>query len=89
MWHKEPKRFHMESEISDDSLFIRQRELQERLLLDDMRERGYVPVLDWGPFWSTKLNAKGRYDTVLSMFGIYVGKRKACQIMGVDGAGRV
>jgi hypothetical protein len=86
--HKELKRFHIESEISDDSQFIKQRDTQEHMLLQMMRDSGYIPVLDLGPFWSTKLNEKARYDAVLSIYGIYVGKRKACTLAGVDGTGK-
>jgi len=86
--HKDIKRFHIESEIGDDSQFIRQRDQQEHMLLQMMRDAGYIPVLDLGPFWSTKLNDKERYDSVLSIYGIYVGKRKSCMYVGVDGAGK-
>ena len=86
--HKEVKRFHIEAEIGDDAAFIRQRESQEHMLLTQMRDSGYIPVLDLGPFWSTKLNERNRYDSVLSIYGIYVGKRKACTLMGVDGTGK-
>lgn len=86
--HKEIKRFHIESEVADDSMFIRQRDQQENLLLTMMKEGGYIPLLDLGPFWSTRLKEKGSYETVLSIYGIYVGKRKAWLFVGVDGAGK-
>lgn len=85
--HKDLKRFHIESEIADDSFFIQQRVTQENLLIDMMREGGYIPVLGLGPFWSTSLNENGRYDSVLSIYGVYVGKRKSWEFMGMDGSG--
>lgn len=82
--HKELKRFHLSAEIADDKYFIQQRDTQEKNLIDLMRDGGYVPVLGLGPFWSTELNEKGTYNSLLSMYGIYVGKRKSWEIMGVD-----
>lgn len=87
--HRTPKRFHIESEIADDSYFIKQREQQTDLLVKMMRDDGYVPLLSLGPFWSTRLNEKGRYDAVLSLYGIYVGKRKSWQIIGMDADGKM
>jgi hypothetical protein len=95
--HDGVKKFQMQSQIGDDSSFIRQRETQEKLLTEQMRDMGYVPVLDLGPFWSTSLLREpddiGQYDTVkyestLTMYGTFVGKRKACQYLGMDGTGR-
>jgi hypothetical protein len=95
--HDGVKKFQMKSQIGDDSSFIRQREVQERLLTDQMREGGYVPVLDLGPFWSTSLLREPddigqyenvKYESVLTMYGTYVGKRKACEFLGMDGTGR-
>ena len=94
--HDGVKKFQMKSQIGDDSRFIRQREMQEKLLTDQMRETGYIPVLDLGPFWATSLLQEpddiGQYDNVkyestLTMYGTYVGKRKACQFLGMDGTG--
>jgi hypothetical protein len=87
--HKNIKRFHLESTIVDDSHFIRQRESQEQLLVQQMKDLGYIPVLDLGPFWSTSLNEKGRYESVLSIYGVYIGVKKSWEYMGVDGAGNL
>ena len=87
--HRTPKRFHIESEIADDSYFITQRETQIDLLIKMMRDDGYVPVLTLGPFWSTQLNENGRYDSVLSIYGVYVGRKKSWEYMGMDGDGKM
>lgn len=94
--HDGVKKFQMVSQIGDDASFIRQRETQERLLTDQMRGIGYIPILDLGPFWSTSLlrepddigqYEKIKYESTLTMYGTYVGKRKACQYLGMDGTG--
>lgn len=79
----------MEGTIADDAMFIRFREQQEFNLLAAMREAGYVPVLGFGPFFSTSYDEeKDSYTFVLSIYGVHVGIRKASVIEGVDGTGR-
>ena len=87
MQHRKIKRFQQKGVINDDSDFIRFRETIERTMDDEMRYGGYVPVLDLGPFWSTSLIDE-HYDFVLTKYGIYVGKVKAWEILGIDGTGR-
>lgn len=86
--HRGLKRFGMNGVINDDSDFIRLREQYETLLLAEMKETGYVPVMDLGPFWSTDLKADGHYNFILSMYGVFVGLRKVNQYIGVDAHGR-
>lgn len=82
--HKNVKRFGFDGIINDDSDFVRIRAEFEAVVVDDMRDNGYVPMLDLGPYWSTKLREDGKYDFIISLYGIYVGKRKAWEIAGVD-----
>lgn len=87
--HKTIKRFGIEGQIADDAMFIRFREQQESMLIAAMRESGYVPVLGFGPFFSTAYNEdKDTYDFSLSVYGVYVGIKRAGSVEGVDGAGR-
>lgn len=86
--HKQPKRFGFSGKIDDDSSIPRLREEYERLILEEMEETGYVPILDFGPFFSTELSG-GNYKFIISMFGMYVGRKKVCQYMGVDSNGRL
>jgi hypothetical protein len=53
-----------------------------------MRENGYVPVLDLGPFFSTKLEKDGHYSFLLTVYGVYVGRKKSWKIEGMDGGGK-
>jgi hypothetical protein len=76
----------MSGVIKDDAAFIRVREMYEKLTLDDMRSKGYVPVLDLESQFSIKYNeVKDNYSFYLEMFGVYVGKKKALEIEGFSG----
>ena len=86
MLKKNIKSFIVSGVIKDDSAFKRAREMHEKLILADMRERGYVPVLDLEPQFSIKYNeSRNSYSFFLEMFGVYVGKRKATEIEGFSG----
>jgi hypothetical protein len=72
--------------IKSDSKIMKAREDYERLLVQDMRDRGYVPVLDLEPQFSIKYNElKDNYSFFLELFGVYVGKKKAQEIEGFSG----
>ena len=86
MLKKNIKSFIVSGVIKDDAAFRRIRELQEKLLLEDMRARGYVPVLDLEAQFSIKYNeAKENYSFYLEMFGVYVGKKKSLEVEGFSG----
>lgn len=87
--HKKIERFGFDGEIGDSADFIRLRSQYEALIVNQMRSDGYVPVLDLGPMWSTKWDKKRKlYIFDMTVYGVYVGKRKACNIEGMDGSGR-
>ena len=78
--------FTMSGEIGDDSKIIKSRETFERTLVQQMRDRGYVPVLDMAPqFNLSYLEKKNTYGFMLTMFGVYVGKKKAMILEGFTG----
>ena len=54
------KTFWINGVIRDDSDIIRMRGMYENLLIDEMRSKGYVPVLDLDPQFSLKYNKIGR-----------------------------
>ena len=86
MLKKNIKSFLISGVIGDDAGIGKAREMYERILLQDMRSKGYVPVLDLEPQFSIKYNqAKNNYSFFLEMFGVYVGKRKALEIEGFSG----
>ena len=80
------KAFLMGGVIKDDSSIGKSRLMYEKLLLQQMRDRGYVPVLDLEPQFSIKYNeSKDTYSFNLEMFGVYVGKKKAKEIEWFSG----
>jgi hypothetical protein len=88
--HKPLKRFTMEGEFGDDARLFSIREQFEAFLRADMRDQGYAPVLELGPFWSTEyIEAKDKYKFVVTIHGYKVGREVACQIEGITGAGKL
>lgn len=86
MLNRKIKSFLISGVIKDDSKIGKAREMYERILLQDMRSKGYVPVLDLESQFSIKYNElKDNYSFFLEMFGVYVGKRKAQEIEGFSG----
>jgi hypothetical protein len=74
--------------IKDDANIIKTRENFERLLVQQMRDKGYVPVLDMMPQFSVKYNQeKNEYGFNITMYGIFVGKKKAFKLEGFSGQG--
>ena len=86
MLNRNIKSFYMNGTIKSDSDIVRLREMYEKLLLDEMRTSGYVPVLDIDPQFAIKYNhKKDSYSFHLEMHGVFVGKRKAWEIEGFSG----
>jgi hypothetical protein len=80
----------MEGEVKDDADFARLRAQFETYVLREMREAGFIPVLDLGSYWSTSFDPiKEKYSFVLSMHGFHVGRRKACQVEGITAEGKM
>jgi hypothetical protein len=85
MKHKNIKKFAIEGEFIDDSMIPTTRVQFESLLVGDMRSRGYVPVLDIAPLWSTEYNqVRDIWMFGLSVYGVYIGKRKAKECEGLS-----
>ena len=83
--NKKIHNFSMSGTIGDDSQFIKARELYERTLIQQMRDKGYVPDLDKNPNFSlVYVEKKGEYSFMLTMYGVYVGKAKAKTIEGTS-----
>lgn len=74
--------------IKDDSDIPRMKETFEKMLLDDMRDRGYVPVLDLETQFSVSYNQKkNHFIFYLVIFGVYLGKKQSREIEGFSGQG--
>jgi hypothetical protein len=80
------KTFWINGIIKNDSDIPRLRDMYEKLLLDEMREKGYVPVLDLDIQFSLRYNHdKDEYGFNLEMYGVFVGKRKSWEVEGFSG----
>jgi hypothetical protein len=83
--HKPVKRFNLEGTIHDESAIGRLKNEYIRLLTVEMRLNGYVPRLDINPDFTIYYNNEKQYfEFILSVYGVYVGKRKSEWIEGVD-----
>lgn len=76
--------FKVDGVAQDGETILRiRRELEERLV-DDMRAKGYVPVIDLLPqlYWEFRKD-EGDFEYVIVVYGVYIGKKKAQQILGL------
>jgi hypothetical protein len=83
---KRVHRFGYSGWVGDESLIPSTRLTWEKHLDDEMRENGYIPILDLGSQLFTSYDApQNRFDVTVVIQGIYVGKRKAWELLGVEG----
>ena len=82
MTHRKINRFQIEVQFHDDSQIISLRPQYENLLTQDMRGKGYVRVLDIDPAFSVEFTGE-TWRFLMSIHGIYVGKKKAWQFEGI------
>jgi hypothetical protein len=82
MNHKNIKRFQINVEFHDDSDMIRIKAQYESLLSQDMRGKGYARVLDIDTNFSVQFTGE-TWSFLMTMYGVYVGKRKAWQSEGI------
>lgn len=80
------KTFWINGVIKNDSDIARLRQMYERLLTEEMRSKGYVPVLDLDVQFSLKYDhEKDEYAFYIEHYGVYLGKRKALEVEGFSG----
>jgi hypothetical protein len=82
--HKSIKRFYLNGEIGDDALIPRMKDQYIVILKNSMKYKGYVIRYDIDPDFTISYNGKG-FDFELSVYGVYVGKKRAQWISGIDG----
>jgi hypothetical protein len=84
--NKKLKSFGMQGQINDDAAIPRLRSQYEALIESDMREQGYVPILDLETQFSLSyVEEKDLYEFDLIVYGIYVGKKKSHMYEGFSG----
>ncbi len=74
--HKPVKMFSQDGLIKDDKDFIRIRNEFERLIIDQMRDQGCLPIHELGTHWSTKWLGD-KYSFKLTIYGCYAGRKKS------------
>jgi hypothetical protein len=52
-------------------------------MVEEMKEDGFVPLLDVNPVWSTDYISGDRFRFLFTMQGVFVGKGRAWEIFGV------
>jgi hypothetical protein len=82
MNHRPIKRFQINVEFKDDSDMIRMKAQYESLLTHDMRNKGYVRVLDIDTNFSVEFTGE-TWAFLMTLYGIYVGKKKAWKSEGI------
>jgi hypothetical protein len=88
--HKSIKNFRLDGIIKDDSAIPRLKIEVIKMKIEEMREEGYVQRLDIDPNFTIQYNhVKDYYEFTLTVYGIYIGKKKAKWIRGIDGTSLV
>ena len=82
MTHRKIKRFQIGVEFQDNAQLISLRPQYENLLIQDMRGKGYVRVLDIDPAFSVEFTGE-TWKFLMSIHGVYVGKKRAWQLEGI------
>ena len=82
MTHKKISRFQINVEFLDDSDMIRIKKQYDNLLIEQMRESGYIKVLDIDPAFSVEFDGQ-TWKFLMTIHGVYVGKKKAWQLEGI------
>ena len=82
MTHRKIKRFQIDVQFQDNAQLISLRPQYENLLIQDMRGKGYVRVLDIDPAFSVEFTGE-TWKFLMTLHGVYVGKKKAWQSEGI------
>jgi hypothetical protein len=84
--NKKLKSFGMQGKIHDDAAIPRLRIEYQRLIESDMREQGYVPILDLDIQFSLLYDEPNNlYEFDIVVYGVYVGKKKSHLYEGFSG----
>ena len=81
--HKNIRRFQIDGEIYDESAIPRLKEQYVFMLVMMMKSKGYLIRYDIDPDFTIEYNGK-TFNFILSVYGVFVGKKKAQWFDGVD-----
>ena len=90
MMHENIKRFQISGEFSEQSGIYKERSRFEELIVQQIRDAGYIPLLDHGPHFSTiyKKDTESYYF-LITAYGIKTGKGQSWEQEGVSGNGKI
>ena len=76
----------MSGDMSDDSKIWQTRETAKNTLITEMRDGGYVPLIDLDPAWSLEYDEVSRkFSFVMTIHGAFVGKKRSWEVYGLSG----
>jgi hypothetical protein len=83
--HRRIKKFGLDGVIHDEGRIPRLKDQYIFMVVTSMKSQGYVPRYDIDPDFTVSYNGRG-FDFELSIYGVFVGRKKAEWIEGLDGA---
>ena len=84
--HKPIRKFGMDGIIIDDAAIGRLRIECGKLVTEEMKAMGYAPRLDIDPDFTIRYNhIKEYFEFTLSVYGSYIGRKRAEWTIGIDG----
>jgi hypothetical protein len=81
--HKNIRRFYIDGEIYDEAAIPKIKNQYIELLMTMMQAKGYVIRYDIDPDFTIEYTGKG-FKFALSVYGVFVGKRRAQCLSGID-----
>jgi hypothetical protein len=81
--HRKITKFGLEGEIFDDAKIPKIKDQYINMIYNGMRNKGYAPRYDIDPDFTISYNGK-TFEFKLSVYGVYVGKKKAKCVKGID-----
>jgi hypothetical protein len=83
--HRPIKKFSLDGVIQEESALWRLKDEYIRLLESEMRISGYARRLDINADFTLNYNEqKNHFNFELTLYGVYVGKKKSQWITGID-----
>lgn len=76
------RRFQIEGELLETKM-PQVRASAQSLLVNSMRDFGFVPVLDLDPVFKTSYRGSETYNYVLTVHGVFVGREAAWRVAGM------
>ena len=78
------RRFQMRGLLVEDAFVqLHDNQTHGRIIINMMKDEGYVPLLDVNPVFRTSYIGGDKYEFSYTMQGVYVGRDKAWQTEGM------